>query len=60
MVPGISETCINSPSPPKTSGRFKRGLRVPMPATRGRTQSPGNVTGNRLWAGGTAAMADPC
>lgn len=60
LVPGASETSINSPLPPKTLGRFKRGLRVPMPATRGGTHSIGNAAGNMLWAGGTAAMGDPC
>lgn len=59
-VPDASETSINSPSTPKTSGRFKRGLSMPVPATRDRTRSTGNVAGNTLWAGGTAAMGDPC
>lgn len=60
LLPGASETSINSPALPKTSGRFKWGLRVPVPATRGGTHSTGNVSGNMLWAGGTAAMGDPC
>lgn len=59
MATGASETSTNSSAPQKTSGRFKRGLRVPVPSTRGGTQSIGSVAGHTLWAGGTARVDAP-